>query len=78
MSELYQSAYKAQHHTDTALVCVCEEIKRTFNRKNAIALIVIDPSAAFDTIDHNVLLHRLCHRYGISGAALKWIVISNY
>ena len=30
-------------------------------------------SAAFDSIDHIILLHRLRHRYGISGAALKWI-----
>ena len=73
MSELYQSAYKPQHSTETALLCVCEDIKRAFDIKNGTALIMLDLSAAFDTIDHTILLHRLRHRYGISGSALKWI-----
>ena len=34
---------------------------------------MIDLSAAFDTIDHHILLHRLRHRHGVSCAALKWI-----
>ena len=34
---------------------------------------MIDLSAAFGTVDHHILLHRLRHRYGVSGEALKWI-----
>ena len=81
MSEMYQSTYKPQHSTETALLCVCEDIKKALDRKNGTALVMIDLSAAFDTIDHHILLHRLLHRlrhrYGVSGAALKWIVIPN-
>ena len=73
MSEMYQSAYKPQHFTETALLCVCEDIKKALDRKNGTALVMIDLSAGFDTIDHHILLHRLRHRYGVSGAALKWI-----
>ena len=73
MSEMYQSAYKPQHSTETALVCVCEDIKKALDRKNGTALIMIDRSAALYTIDHHILLHRLCHMYGVSGVALKWI-----
>ena len=73
MSEMYQSAYKPQHSTETALLCVCENIKKALDRKNGTALVMIDLSAAFDTIDHHILLHRLRHMYGVSGAALKWI-----
>ena len=73
MSEMYQSAYKPQHSTETALLCVCEDIKKALDMKNGTALVMIDLSAAFDTIDHHILLHRLRHMYGVPGAALKWI-----
>ena len=32
MSEMYQSAYKPQHSTETALLCVCEDIKKALDR----------------------------------------------
>ena len=56
MSELYQSAYKPQHSTETALLCVCEDIKRAFDIKNGTALIMLDLSAAFDTFGWKILL----------------------
>ena len=33
---------------------------------------MLDLSAAFDTIDHNILLSRVCNVYGITGDALDW------
>ena len=35
-------------------------------------LLMLDLSTAFDTIDHNILLTRLCNVYGITGNALDW------
>ena len=61
MSEMYQSAYKPQHSTEAALLCVCEDIKKALDRKNGTALVMIDLSAAFDTIEvHSPLNSYLC------------------
>jgi len=43
------------------------------DRGDVAALALMDLSAAFDTVDHCILLRRLCVSYGISGAALSWI-----
>ena len=40
--------------------------------KQVTALVIMDLSAAFNTIDHELLLEILHHRYGISDNALKW------
>jgi len=37
-----------------------------------MALVMLDQSAAFDVIDHDILLQRLEFAFGISGRALKW------
>ena len=33
----------------------------------------LDKSAAFDTLDHVTLLHRLQHTFGLSGYVISWI-----
>ena len=41
------------------------------NMKKDVVLVMLDLSAAFDTLDHNVLLHRLEHRFGVTGTVLR-------
>ena len=48
MTELYQSAYKSNHSTETD--AVCDDIKRGFDNRKGTALIMTDLSAAFDTM----------------------------
>ena len=58
MTELYQSAYKSNHSTETALIAVRDDIKRGFDNRKGSTLIMIDLYVAFDTISHSILLQR--------------------
>ena len=50
------SAYKSKHSTETALLKVCNEILTDLDNGKAVFLGMLDLSAAFDTVDHSVLL----------------------
>ena len=73
LMEMFQSAYRKGHSTETALTRVQNDILREIDDRNCVVLILLDLSAAFDTVDHEILLHRLCHRFGIKGKALAWL-----
>ena len=67
-----QSAYKPNHSVETALVCVQNDILRAIDNHNTVIMLLLDLSAAFDTVDHNVMLHRLLHDVGVGQTALNW------
>jgi len=67
----HQSAYRKQHSTDTAMLKVHSDITSALDDGSKVALIMLDLSAAFDTIDHPILLRRLKEAFGIEGVALK-------
>ena len=69
----YQSAYRPSHSTETALLDVTNHIFQSLDSGNLSILALLDLSAAFDTIDHQILLDRLTHSYGISSTPLSWI-----
>ncbi len=70
--ERLQSAYKEGHSIETALVRVHNDILTAMDRRDCVLLILLDLSAAFDTLDHDLLLKRLNTRCGVEGVALKW------
>ena len=72
LMDLYQSAYRMFHSTETALLKVRNDILSEMDERNAIMLVLLDLSAAFDTIDHGILLNRLAKRCGIGGTVLSW------
>ena len=72
IAAIYQSAYKASHSVETAIVCVHNDIVRAIDNKQAVLLVLLDLSAAFDTADHCKLLEVLKNVVGISGTALAW------
>ena len=68
---IYQA--KVDLYSDkTALLHVHNNILRVVNEQKAVALALLDLSAAFDTIDHNIMLSRLSRRLGVGGVVLKW------
>ena len=69
-----QSAYRAGHSTETALLRVHHDITRALNKNRCAVLVMLDLSAAFDVIDHTILRKRLEYSFGISGGALQWLL----
>ena len=67
-----QSAYRPYHSTETALLRVQNDILLALDQRKEAVLVLLDFTAAFDTIDHNHLCRRLSSRYGIRGTVLKW------
>ncbi len=72
LKELLQSAYSSYHSTETALTMVHNDIMLAMDNQKVVLLLLLDLSAAFDTVDHSILLARLNTRFGIKGTALDW------
>ena len=68
--EKFQSAYKAHHSTETAMLRVYNYVMFNIDRGNGTLLVLLDLSAAFDTIDHKIIFHILEHLLGITDSAL--------
>lgn len=67
-----QSAYRAHHSTETAVLKVLTDILHAVDGGDLSVLALLDLSAAFDTVDHDILLKRLQISFGIGGVALDW------
>ena len=72
LSDTFQSAYKPFHGTETALLRVNNDILSAMDDGKITALVLLDLSAAFDTVDHKILLSRLQHNLGLHDIALDW------
>lgn len=68
----YQHGYKKYHSTETLLLKLSNDILFGFESNKATILLLIDLSAAFDTVDIDKLLHILENDIGIRGTALIW------
>ncbi|XP_072052025.1 uncharacterized protein [Amphiura filiformis] len=68
-----QSAYRKQHSTETALVRLSNDILRAVDIHQNVIVVLLNLTAAFDTLDHQTLLQRLRNRFGITGTAFRWM-----
>ena len=69
----HQHGYKIYHSTETLIVCIVNDVLIAFDNQNGVILLLIDLSAAFDTVDIAKLVHILESEIGIQGLALKWL-----
>jgi len=65
-----QSAYRKYNSTETALVNI-HNIITNIDQGLVGALVLLDLSSAFDTVDHNLLTKILEHRFSVTDSALK-------
>ena len=68
--EPFQSAYRKCHSTETALLHVVNDLLQASDSGHVSILSLLDLSAAFDTIDHDILIKRLHITFGCSGTVL--------
>ena len=73
LHDKFQSAYRRHHSTETALLHVHNNIVAALDMNKATLLVMLDLSAAFDVIDHKILIDRLRESFGIRHSALDWI-----
>ena len=69
---VHQSAYRRYHSTETALVRLYNDMVQVIDRGHVGALVLLDISAAFDTVDHRIMSDVLRQRFDVCEDALAW------
>ena len=67
-----QSGYRCHHSTETALLKVLSDLHTSMDQGRVSLLAALDLTAAFDSVDHTILIQRLHISFGLSGAVLDW------
>jgi len=67
-----QSAYRLYHSTETAVTKVFNELLQAADEGDVSAYCLLDLTAAFDTVDHDLMLLKLERQFGLRGIVLKW------
>jgi len=65
---LQQSAYRTFHSTETALLSIHNDLVRSIDNGKVSLLVLLDLSAAFETVDHQLLLSVLANRFSIDSS----------
>ena len=68
----FQSGLCKYRSTETALLKVQNDILMSMDNKQVTLLVLLDLSAAFDIVEHCILLNILQQDFGVVGTALNW------
>ena len=68
----FQSGFRPQHSTETVLIKLLNDIHLKNDASKTSVLVLLDLSAAFDTVDHYILHDRLEKWVGLNGTVLHW------
>ena len=68
----FQPAHRKCHGNETALLKVQNDILMSLDSQRVTLLVLLGLTAAFDTVDHGVLVNRLSTSFGVRGSALQW------
>jgi len=72
MMTMTQSACRQYHSTETVVTKVYNDMLMAADSGQVSALCLFDLSAAFDTVDHDLLMRRLERQYGVRSVVLQW------
>ena len=67
-----QSAYRKSHSTETSILKLCNDVITGLDLGHCTIMASLDLSAAFDTVDHTIFLHRLQTLYCVNGTVIEW------
>jgi Reverse transcriptase (RNA-dependent DNA polymerase) len=70
---MIQSAYRPFHSTETSVICVVNNVIKVLEYTRVGALIILDLSAAFDTVNARILKDVMQRQFGVRSNAVNWL-----
>ena len=68
----FQSGYRTDHSCETVSLSMYDDLLCLSDTKNKVILLLLDLSAAFDTVNHEQLLKKLNSKFGLAETTLNW------